>query len=368
MLKAMFVICFVSQAPDVSSEMQFANAVAEDVRELITVTWNHVIEERRKLRSGMVHMSGTATIKNVANAPTNGPVVANCEFDFPNELLRYRISQPVLVLDQADGDTGHVEERTVTTVVTSDKQLTWDSWNPNRVNVYPRGEKLTPPAEAMDVRVLGITTVSGLKTFRRLDELDRAKYGQVTWVSGRREGKIVELVYTGTDGTNRLSIFVDTERGYIPILFQIRSDVDRDGVWSDPTLIHEVSWEQKTDCWVPTALRAIEGIGGEGEKAIEFNFNWESINGDIDRDLFDELKFSDDRPVRIEDHRLGEPITTDVILKGGKRMSDRTDPTPVNRTPPKQGYRSIYFWNMVGIFGVVAFYIGRKILQKRQAS
>ena len=293
------------------------------------ITLRGAIDQRERLRSGVVRIHGRRVKALQDGAPFESDVKIRYEFDFHASLLRIDWDEPVrelLLEGDAKGAADKFKEsmksgqmktdaRVSKYVHTPQYSLYWMSNNERVINQRAPEAKQYLHLQRFDIRALGFMGVYDFDNGTGFDEVSQYLTEQkivafdTTNVPGNGSVDRITWLYGPSEVLKR-EVFIDREHGYTPLHFAIRQRLEL-GVdaWEEsPIESIDVTWSKNSDVWVPLtyAQRRVRDKNVVAE--LNLSFDWDSVNSPLDPKDFTYQELHPTVKAQVVSDQLGKQV------------------------------------------------------------
>ena len=320
-----------------------------------------MLQERGKLKS----WSCTITGMDPENLAFEMKLLSNREkvrFARTQHLPAYdgKTYQSVNGKAQISGKVVHLLKRDEVVHACDNTQMTvyWNA-SDSRCNIYRSTHSHRQLLHLWDPRMAGLVLNHDETDYQKAIN-DRLKYWREVPIKVEHKGALWTVTATKSYEWQdiRLSITVDTEHGFTPVLYRNDTLYKPNSKFPGKTEVYyetTAKWEQLDEAWVPVHHRHVKG---DGTVVREYKISWDWINKDIDDKEFtlDALGVPDDVPKIYFDEK-GQEIRKDTPFSFGENRAIRRSNRPWIR------------WGVYSLgFLLIALALLRYRLRKRPSS
>jgi hypothetical protein len=172
------------------------------------------------------------------------------------------------------------------------------------ISIVPISRPLPKWAECWDFRSLGLAFLGDVIRRKDFDYV----WGNYLKLPITKAEDIGDGKYEVVWNSNRKFI-IDESRGFWPIEFVKTSGQGQEQQKCSVELI------ELNGVWVPSIYKIVETTG-DSTNSVAINFDWKSVNEELDKDLFDYSTFKASKGMKIVDFSIpGRPVTIEIVGK-----------------------------------------------------
>lgn len=370
-----------TEAPDRTKPARPASATTDRTHLDFQFNWAGMTNHRQQLRKGIVSMTGRLVDDNPTVVKLDGPTRILCAFDLDAQKFRFDRTEPYVV------DTTAVAESKPKpgTKVPPPQSAARTAGAARYAQKIGGGQFVRVPGKSF-YHVNGEATVStvqeneaplyeartfdlrGIGLYHWLDLQETVDLDKVlaSWTSVEPDQVVaddqgvVRMRWTFAQGMAQRTFWLDTKKGFTPARFEVRWKDDKSpSGWSDPRVVSQSTWEERSGAWVPTTYRIEDHHGSDRTRIYELAFDWKSVNEPVSDEYFTMEGLKLTSGTLLVDTRLSKPI---LVGKIGEDHAPLIDSLNSEQTPVAARKR----WTIVAVLNTAILLVVAVVVVCRQ--